>query len=415
MAKRKPRIDGEILFLAHRIPYPPTKGEKIRAWRFLQHLARLAPVHVGCLIDDADDWQYRQAIEEIAASTYFARLNPMQQKLNALKGLATGEALTLPYFWRAELQQWVDHTLARRPIALEFIYSSGAATYRRTPPPSGLTRIIDFVDLDSDKWRQYAGTKSGVMAAVYRREARRLGETEIRLAGDADASIFVTPQECDLFRAQTPASADRVHDVANGVDLDYFSPKFSCDAPFTGPTLTFTGAMDYWANIDAVTWFAVKVLPLIRAELPDIGFCIAGANPATEVKALEATRTVRVTGRVDDIRPYMAHADIVVAPMRIARGIQNKVLEAMAMGRPVVTSSQGFEGIEATPDKHLVVADGAEALSGAILALLGDKTRRAALGRAGRAQMEQAYGWDAKLERLDTVIGLAQDYSSNRT
>ena len=400
---------GEILFLAHRIPYPPNKGEKIRAWNMIRHLARLAPIHIGAPVDDPADLEHRAAVEAVAASACLPQVDPRVRKLRASLGLLTGEPLTLPYFRNRTLKHWADTVRANRKIVLEVVYSSGAITYCTPEPRPGTARLVDFVDLDSDKWRQYARTAGLAGRIVYGREAQTLAAEEVRIARSAHASTFVSEQEAALFRAAAPELADTIHAVGNGVDIDYFSPAHSFDSPFAAaPHIVFTGAMDYWANVDAVLWFANDILPRIRREVPQAVFVVVGSNPAPEVRALAGRPDVLVTGRVPDVRPYVAFADVCVAPMRIARGIQNKVLEGMAMGRAVVTTSMGFEGIDAAPGTELAVADGADAIADEVVRLLGDPAARGQFGDAARARAVESFGWDARLADLDRVIALAR-------
>ncbi len=224
------------------------------------------------------------------------------------------------------------------------------------------------------------------MSWLYRREGARLLAFERAAAADCDASLFVTEAEADLFRAAAPELSTRVGVMQNGVDADFFSPAHAGESPYAagGPVVVFSGAMDYWPNMDAVTWFATELLPRIRHAVPEVRFCIVGMNPAPAVQAL-AGEGVIVTGTVPDVRPYIAHADVVVAPLRIARGIQNKVLEAMAMARPVVVSADSATGLDAGAGQDFEIARDGEASVSHVLALLADPARRTAMGTAARA------------------------------
>ncbi|HEY0327001.1 MAG TPA: glycosyltransferase, partial [Allosphingosinicella sp.] len=261
--------------------------------------------------------------------------------------------------------------------------------------------VMDFVDMDSAKFEAYAEA-GGLLAPVHAREARYLSAYERSVAARADAGLFVSEAEAALFRDRT--GADNVRALANGIDARHFAP----DSAFPrlgeaeraqGPILLFTGQMDYRPNIDAVRWFAEEVLP----RVPQGRFVIAGRNPTREVKALAGPR-VTVTGAVRDMRSWLAAADVVVAPLRIARGIQNKVLEAMAMARPVVASPAAFEGIEAEPGRDLIVAGEAGAMADEIAALIEAPDRAAALGTAGRTLVVSRYGWEARLAPLEGLI-----------
>jgi sugar transferase (PEP-CTERM/EpsH1 system associated) len=389
----------DLLFLAHRIPYPPNKGDKIRAWHLLEHLARRNRVHLGAFVDDPDDWRHADKLREVCASTFLAGIDPRWGKLRALTGLATGEPLTLPFYRHAGMQSWVDARLSGgvdRVVA----YSSAMARFVMHRPAA--RRIMDFVDIDSDKWRQYAPTKPWPLSWLYRREGERLLAWERRVAAEFDASLFVSAAEAADFRRLAPECADRVGYYHNGVDAEYFSPERDYPDPFAAGVrpVVFTGAMDYWPNVDAVLWFAREVLPELRARRPDCLFAIVGGKPAPEVRALAAQPGVLVTGRVEDVRPYLAHAAAVVAPLRIARGIQNKVLEGMAMARTVVATPQALEGIDALPGRDILVADDAGAMVAAVL----EAVNLPALGPAARARVLEDYNWANNLVRVDQLL-----------
>ncbi len=395
----------DLLFLAHRIPYPPNKGDKIRSWNMLRYLARDYRVHLGCFIDDPADEPHRAVLEEICASCRFVRLRPRLRRLLCMQGLFTGAPLTLGYFHDRALAGWVREHLAGNGVRRVFVYSSSMAQYVVGAADTGARRVVDFVDVDSDKWRQYAQSRRGVMRWLYGREGRTLLTFERRVAAEVDVSLFVSDAEAALFRRLAPESASRVAAVSNGVDLEYFDPATNFASPFAegGKALVFTGAMDYWANVDAVVWFARDVLPAIRAACPDAVFWIVGAHPASQVRALEAQPGVRVTGRVDDVRPYIANADVVVAPLRLARGVQNKVLEAMAMARPVVVTPEALEGLDAESGREVVRAAGAAGFADATLAVLAGEDSEA-MGARARARVVADYGWAANLASLKEFL-----------
>ncbi len=268
----------------------------------------------------------------------------------------------------------------------------------------GARLVMDFVDVDSDKWRQYAGAAKGPMRWIYRREAHSLLAFDRQAAAQADAGLFVSDAEAALWRTLAPEAAAKTHGVANGIDCRYFSPRHVWPTPHrgAGPHFVFTGTMDYWPNADAVQWFAANVFPKLRAARPGATFTIVGSKPTSEVTALQSQDGVRVTGRVADVRPYLAHAHVAVAPMRIARGIQNKVLEAMAMAKPVVTTDQGLEGIDAQPERHLLLANTQSDFFHACLRAAEPDT--AALGLSARRLMEDAYTWESRLHGLDLLL-----------
>lgn len=380
------------------MPYPPNKGDKIRSYNLLKHLAQHYKVHLATFVDDPDDWQHVPTVEAMCASSHFARLNPLQGRIRSLGALAGGRSLSFDYYRDAGVQAWVDQTMRTHGVRRILVFSSPMAQYAEAWPQA--RRVVDFCDVDSDKWRQYADKKPWPMSWLYRHEANALLAYERKVAAACDASLFVSEPEAELFRTLAPESSAKIGYFNNGVDTEFFSPERDYPNPYGAGerVLVFTGAMDYWPNIDAVQWFAAEIFPQLRERDPSLQFTIVGSRPTAAVQALASQPGVRVTGTVPDVRPYIHHAEISVAPLRIARGIQNKVLEAMAMGRPVVVSPQALEGIEAAPGEELVLADGAAAFAAAVSELLGRD--RAALGRAARDCVERTYSWPSKLARI---------------
>jgi sugar transferase (PEP-CTERM/EpsH1 system associated) len=392
----------DLLLLIHRIPYPPNKGDKIRSYHLLKHLAQHYRVHLATFVDDADDWQHVPHVQALCASSHFAPLNPTLARVRSLGALLANRSLSLDYYRDAGLRAWTARTMQAHPISRIVVFSSSMAQYAEAYPEA--RRVVDFCDVDSDKWRQYAEKKSWPMNWLYRHEARQLLAYERQVARECDAALFVSAPEADLFKELAPESVAKIGFFNNGVDTDYFSPARSYANPYPAGerAVVFTGAMDYWPNIDAVQWFAAEVFPQLRARFADVRFYIVGARPASAVQALAQLPGVVVTGTVPDVRPYIAHAQVAVAPLRIARGIQNKVLEAMAMATPVVVSPQALEGIEAIPGTDLLLAEDAAAFVATVSALLTEAD--AAIGRVARAKVEQLYSWPSNLARIEARL-----------
>jgi sugar transferase (PEP-CTERM/EpsH1 system associated) len=390
----------ELLFLAHRFPYPPDKGEKIRSWNMIRHLAQRWRVHLGCLSVDGEDGRHLDAVRAVCGEVASFPVSPRGQKIRSLLKLRPGRPLMLDYYGHAGLAAWVKRMLAERPIALGFAYSTPMAQYLEG---AGLPWVLDMVDVDSEKFAAYAAEGRFPMRHVWAREARTLLAYEERAVRQANLSLLVSEAECRRFAALAPRTAGRVFAVQNGVDLDYFHPRHDFPRPWgdAAPRLVFTGHMDYPPNAEAAIWFAGEVMPRLRRLHPAPHFAVVGANPLPSVQAL-AGPDIQVTGRVADVRPFVAHAAACVAPLRIARGIQNKVLEAMAMARPVVASPQAFEGVAAEPGRDLLVAEGAAAMAASVAEVLAG--HHPALPRAARAAMEASYAWEAALGRLDDLM-----------
>ena len=394
----------ELLYLAHRIPYPPNKGDKLRSYHEVAFLARQYRVHVGAFADDPADLAHVDALARLAGGEVCVLpLDARLARLASVCGLATGEALSLPYYRWRRLAAWVDDLLARRPVRKAVTFSSPMAQYLLEH--SQITRVADFVDVDSAKWRQYAAYRRGPAAWVYRREADKLLAFERRVAREFTATLLVAPHEAALLRELAPESAQRIHHAANGVDADYFSPEHRFASPFVAGerAIVFTGAMDYWPNVDAVEWFADEVFPAVRGAHPEARFCIVGARPLARLQRLAGTPGISVIGAVPDVRPYLAHATLAVAPLRIARGIQNKVLEAMAMGKTTVASPGAAEGIDCLPGRELLIADSAGEWREVVSRVLHRKVSPD-IGAAARARVLANYSWQANLSRLAALI-----------
>jgi sugar transferase (PEP-CTERM/EpsH1 system associated) len=391
---------ANLLYLVHRLPYPPNKGDKVRSFHLLKHLTQRHRVFLGTFIDDPADAVWLDEVRGYCADMHVASLSPRLAKLRSLRGLLSGEALSLPYYRDAGLRDWVTRICAAAPIDAAVVFSSVMADY--IPNLRRIPTLIDFVDMDSAKWRQYGETHRWPFNWLYRREGERLLAFERAVAGQAKHSFFVTQAECNLFLAAAPECGGKVDAMCNGVNAEFFSPDHSLASPY--PTdeipVVFTGAMDYWPNVDAAVWFAGEILPLLRQRHPGLRFYVVGRSPDPAVQALAGDGVV-VTGTVDDVRPWLAHATVVVAPLRIARGIQNKVLEAMAMARPVVASTACAGPIAAELGRELLAAETVADYVAQVETLLADPVHAANIGLAARRRVLDSYSWDAHLSLID--------------
>ena len=391
--------------LSHRIPFPPNKGDKIRAFHVLAHLVRRHDVRLACLVDDAHDMAHVPALRRIAADVAVERIDGPLRRVGSLRALWPPRSITVTHFHVPGLQRRIDDWLDEAPCDGVLCSSAAMAEYVfRSRHREGRLReavcAMDLIDVDSFKWAQYADGAPPWSAWLYRHEARRLGEYERRIVEAFDRVFLVSTAEARLLGGGAPSG--RIGAFGNGVDLAHFVPRHQ--APDAAPLLVFTGVMDYPPNVEAVDWFARSVLPIVRAACPEARFAIVGSRPSAAVRRLGALPGVTVTGFVDDVRDWLARAALCVAPLRIARGVQNKVLEAMAMGRAVVATPQAHEGIDAVPGRELLVADGVGPFADAVLGLLRERERAAAIGMAARACVERRYRWDTNLAVLDEVF-----------
>ena len=382
----------EILFLAHRVPFPPDRGDKIRSFHVLRHLAARARVHLVAFADDPRDLTPPPEFRALLGDCVVVERSKPRWRVG-IEALASGRPLSLTAFDDARVHAAVARIVHERAIDRIYAFSGQMAQYL----PDGVPAVMDFVDADSAKFAAFANDASAVSRWMYRREARLLGRYERSVTARVEASLFVSAEEAALVPGARA--------LENGIDTGFFDPAARF-VPVVGQgrLIVFTGQMNYKPNVDAVISFARDVLPCIRAEHPDVRFAIVGRAPVGQVRAL-ADEAVIVTGEVPDVRGWLAAAAVVVAPLGLARGIQNKVLEAMAMARPVVASPAAAEGIDHAGT--IRVADGT-AMSGAVSTLLGDEDDARALGQAARARVRARYAWDACLAPLDAMMGLAE-------
>lgn len=386
-----------IFYISQRVPYPPNRGDKIATFHHIRHLARHHEVHVFCIAADDADAANVAGLVDIAASVTAVTLSARNARLRALKAVAVGGSLSVAYFEEPRLHAAIASRYQEIPPDLMVVYSSNVAQFAE--PFTATPRIMYFSDLDSQKWAQYAERTRGPMRLVYALEARRLLAHERRIAYAFSHAIVSTQAELRDFQRLFPGAP--VTAVKNGVDLEHFRPGARPKHP---GTMIFTGIMDYFPNVDAVTWFADAILPRIREVHPEARLVICGASPTDTVRRLGRRDGITVTGAVADTRPYLEEADVFVAPLRVARGIQNKLLEAMAMGLPCVTSRLCWGFTEIPEGEGLRAADDAETFAAEVVRLLKDRAYQADMARRARRAVEERYAWERQLAGLDRVI-----------
>lgn len=389
-----------ILYVVQRVPYPPNRGDKLAAYHAIRHLARRHRVTVAALAESPDELRHAQSLETELAGTrgrVAAVLHPPSvARAQALLALATGEPLSVAYYRSAALRAEVRRLVQAAPIDVAVAFSSSMGPYVED---IDAPVIADFVDLDSCKWELYAGHQGWPRSWLYATEARRLREYERHLSRRAHCTLVRTESEREDCERLIPGS--RFDVLANGVDLDYFHPR---PRPDRARGIVFTGVMDYFPNAQAVEHFCDRILPRVRAVVPDASFTVVGARPGRRIRALAKRQGVRVTGQVPDVRPYLAGAAVVVAPLLIARGVQNKVLEAMAMARPVVVTPAAARGVGAPPGHGLVVAEGPEDFGAGVVELLRHPGAATELGARGRQFVERTCVWDDRLQHLEALV-----------
>ncbi|MEM9421970.1 MAG: TIGR03087 family PEP-CTERM/XrtA system glycosyltransferase [Pseudomonadota bacterium] len=391
-----------LLLLCHRIPYPPDKGDKIRAFHLLQFLAERYDVCLGAFVDDPDDMVHRRHLKELCADTCFVPISPIWGKLRSLAGLVTAQPLSLSYYRHHGMRRWVGRQRARGVVA-EIAYSSGMAPYLKG---ARAPAIQDFVDADSAKWAAYGKKGSPFHRFIYHREAKLLARAEARFVHRAQRTFLVSPEEAATLRAHAKVDSARVDWYRNGVDTEYWRADGDFHRLPARVDVVFVGAMDYPPNVEGVLWFVKNVWPVLRKKMPSLQFSIVGPKPVPAITSLDGRANITVTGKVPDVRPYLAAARLAVAPLRIARGVQNKVLEAMAMGTPVVASIGANTGMGAIPDEHLLVGDTPEEMVQAIHRILEGPDFALRLGAAASRFVRANYQWEDTLARFANNLDL---------
>jgi len=402
-----------ILFIAHRIPYPPNKGDKIRTFNEIKYLSRFFTIDLLTMADEKSDLRFKPNLEMYCNFVHIFPLNRVYGKLKGLKSLLAGKSISEGYFYKSDLYHKLSELLSQNDYHAIFCFSSPMAAYifkffgHEAKFGKKIKLVMDFCDVDSEKWRQYANNSTFPLSWLYKIEAKRLAVFERKTNRYFDVSIFVSEEESHLFTQMVP-DAKQVKTIANGIDHTYFSPEsISPESESTSQIIMFAGAMDYYANVEGVEWFCKEIFPMIRDKIPGVLFYIVGNNPHPRVRALGNIKNVIVTGFVDDMRPYYQQADLCVVPLRVARGIQNKVLEAMSMEKSVVSTSDALCGIHASHGDHLFQADTPKMMAHYILMLLGDKKLSRETGRAARKFVKKNFSWERSMEKLVAVLNNA--------
>ncbi len=391
-------VRRRILFLARRVPFPPDRGDKIATYHILRHLAARHDVEVACLADGASDLANLPEVEQFGVRAFGVPVSKWAARRRAALALMTGRPLSVAALDTGRLRRWIRQRHAAQPFDAVFVYSGNMAQFADSL--GDIPRILHFSDLDSRKWAQYARRAGFFQRWIYALEAGRLARYEARVARAFTHSLLCTPNELEDLLEMVPGAPASC--LKNGVDLELFQPLTTADKQ--PGNIVFTGVMDYFPNVDGVIWFAEHVLPLVRERVPGATFTIVGTRPTAAVRALSTREGVEVTGRIPDVRPYLARAEIAVVPLRMARGIQNKLLEAMAMGLPCVAATPAFTGADVECGRDVLVADEVAEFADHCVALLQDEQRRTELGRNAREAVERNYQWSDQLRPLDDLL-----------
>jgi sugar transferase (PEP-CTERM/EpsH1 system associated) len=402
-----------ILFLAHRLPYPPDKGDKIRSFRELKGLARHHEVDLFCFYDQPEDRQYIPQVQGYCHQVYAEELSWLRSRAQASLATALGRPFTTAFYHSPTMASHVREALAARNYDLIFVFSSSMAPYVES---ASLPVILDMVDVDSDKWTQYARHTSAPASWLWLAEGKKLAKCEENWTRKFSMTLLCTGAEVEILKRNLPDQ--RIEALENHLDTGYFNPagiEVTSGIAALQPYIIFTGSMDYFPNIDAVTFFYQNVFPRIRAQMPEARFVIAGRNPSREILRIAQDAAVIVTGTVSDMRPYLLGASAAVAPLRVARGVQNKILEAMAMGIPVVASAVAAKALPTDLLPVIHVEDDPEEIANFLIGQLQQELP--ATQPTIRHTLLEYYchlGWEDRLESLLRRVVLPREQSENR-
>lgn len=386
------------------MPFPPNRGDRIRSFHLLKFLAERAEVSLAYLTDERPPRETTEVLESLCRRVSFARLGNSRW-LRAAASLAAGRTATEGLFSSPALRRVVERWAEDERFDVAIAVCSSMVQYLDVPALTNVPAVVDLIDVDSQKWFDYAAHSRGLRRRMFHVEARRLRRLECTLPQRTRAITLVSQPEVNLFRSFCPA--DNIHVVPNGVDLEYFRP--APPATTNGKLITvFVGALDYLANVDGISWFCRDVWPAVHRHFPQATLQVVGSNPGGAVRRLAELSGVEVVGPVPDVRPYLAAASVAVAPLRVARGVQNKVLEAMAMGKPVVATPQALESIDAAPGQEVIRATTAADWQSQLIGLLGDVQECRRVGVGGRRYVEARPAWPQCLARLELDLRLEQ-------
>lgn len=400
---------SNLLFLVHRIPFPPDKGDKIRSFNLIRQLSTKYTIYLGGFVDKDEDWQHVGELEKYCSEVFFRPVSRWHSRVSAALSLIRRRSLSVGYYSDKALRQWVENVLHTVDFEVVISYSSSMAQFLPYDVLGNSIVLADFVDLDSDKWEQYASEAKWPLSSVYSYEAKALAKWELDTVELVDSVTLVSAEERRLLIERCDRCPGNVEIVRNGVDTEFFDPAIDFDNPYVAgrPVALFTGAMDYFANVHGVKWFAEKIWPLVKREHPAAEFWIVGSNPTKDVLALGSVQGIVVKGYVSDIRPYLKHANIAVVPLQLARGVQNKVLEALAMGLPVVATPQALQGLDGSLPRSITSIADAIKFAEMTSRALGVET--SLHGGQGRAFVQENYDWDKNLTEIDRILAVAME------
>jgi sugar transferase (PEP-CTERM/EpsH1 system associated) len=390
-----------ILVLTHRLPYAPNRGDRLRAFHMIHELREHADIELVSLVHDDEEASHVDEVRAFVSRVTTLRVTPFRSRANAAAALLTGTPLTHALLDAAGINTALRDIVDARPPDVVFAYCSGMARFAMQPPLDHIPFVLDFVDVDSQKWRDMAAASRGPKSWIYRREAVTLGAFEARAAHLAATSLVVNEREAEIARTLAPGASIQV--MPNGVELDRLRP---IHPPTDNPRVVFCGVMSYAPNAEGMTWFVQKVWPLVRATRSDATLSVVGPDPSPAFRALCAhDPSITVAGRVPDVREWLWESAVGIAPLQVARGVQNKALEAIAAGLPIVMTEAVAGGLPLEAAYASRVANTPAQFAGHVLSLLAQspEQRRAMAASANF----NALTWDRTLSPLWPIFEMA--------
>jgi polysaccharide biosynthesis protein PslH len=400
-----------VLFLTHRAPFPPNRGDRIRSYHILRQLAQHYRVYLGSLIDEPVSQSGSEVLDRLTVKRALVSLGPKVRWASAAWSFARGGSATEGLFASRQLRAWVRATARSVDFDAVVVFCSSMVQHAAVPELAHVPLVVDLVDVDSQKWLDYAAASSGWRKWLFSQEAARVRRVECSLGSRAKAIMLVSQAEAEIYRGFCPNA--KTHAVQNGVDLNYFCPDFPVADPRPNQCV-FVGVLDYRPNADGLGWFCDQVWPLVRVHRPDAVLAIVGKNPTVAVRKLASRPGVRLVGEVPDVRPFVAQSRFCVAPLRIARGVQNKVLEAMGMGKPVLATPQALEGLRVNPGIDALAASSAHAFAQAACELYSDDRLCRWLGEHGRDYVAARHSWEMCLQPLMRILNVPWKLSGHQ-
>jgi sugar transferase (PEP-CTERM/EpsH1 system associated) len=397
-----------LLLLAHRLPYPPNKGDKIRSYHLVRWLSQYFDIYLGTFYDDVNDEKFIGHLSFFTKETYALplQINTFSKVKNGLLALVKGNAITIECFYSKSMQTWVNDIVSAKKITHNFVICSSMARYVMNDNLKFDNKIIDLMDLDSDKWLQYHKKFSGVMSLIYARESKKLFKFEMEIAKKFNSCVFVSQVELDLFNEKTEHKyKDSFFSIQNGIDSEYFSANQIVDNDLQGRHyLVFTGTMNAVSNVESILWFINTVWHKLRFFYPFLELLIVGNKPMDKVLHWDKKCGVTVTGTVPDVRPYLKYSIAAVAPMVLARGVQNKVLEAMAMEKSLVLTHKAAEGIHLSVQQREFVTDDSNEMLKFLSFLINHPDEAREIGKSNRQIVLNRYNWSKSLESINALF-----------